>query len=211
VHNRRFAAFAAVMLALPTLAHAQDFGVMESAQTINRGNFKLKGNPMVVLGEDDADNEVGIALSAGYGFTPRFDAEAKFAFYDDLFIVGADGEYSLLSVTRNQPLDLSVGTGFHVGNHENDFSDNWGIDLTVIGSKLIAEKLELYGALDFAFNKFTDDAFDDADDDGYTSIHLVPGIEYALGRDVDLLGEFGIALNEDSAHYFSIGIAYYLR
>jgi len=203
------------LLLVPALAAAQDFGVMESAETINRGNFKLKANPMFVVGRDDADNETGVALSAGYGFTRNVDAEAKLAFYEGLLFFGGDVEVNVMSVARQQPLDLSIGGGFHIVNHDDDFSDARAFDLTLLGSKLIANRLELYGALDFAFNTFTDEAFDDADDfgidDSYTSMHLVPGIEYSLSPDVDLLAEFGIALNDDSSHYFSAGIAYYLR
>jgi hypothetical protein len=210
VRMRRFV-LTAVMVLVPALAQAQDFGVMESAETINRGNFKLKGNPMIVIGRDDADNETGVALSAGYGFTRRLDAEAKFGFYDGLILFGGDVEINLLSVLRQQPFDLSFGAGLHIGNADNDFSDTRAFDITVIGSRLIANRLELYGALDFAFNTLTDDVFDDLDDDGYTTAHLVPGIEYALGRDLDFLAEFGIALNDDSSHYFSAGLAYYFR
>jgi hypothetical protein len=207
---RRFV-LATVMVLMPALAQAQDFGVMESAETINRGNFKLKGNPMIVIGRDEADNETGVALSAGYGFTRTLDAEAKLAFYDGLVFFGGDVEINLLSVLRQQPLDLSFGAGFHIGNADNDFNDTRAFDVTVIGSRLIASRLELYGALDFAFNTLTDDFFDNLDDNSYTSAHLVPGIEYALGRDLDLLAEFGIALNDDSSHYFSAGLAYYFR
>ena len=201
-------AFVLLVVFMPAFAHAQDFGVMESAETINRGNFKLKANPMFVMGRDDADNETGITLGAGYGFTDNFDAEAKLAFYDGLTFFGGDVEFWVL---KNQPLDVSVGAGFHVGNHEFDLDDSSGFDVTVIASAPIAPKLELYGALDLAFNHLTDDAFEDADDTGFTTVHLVPGIEYALTRDLDLLAEFGIALNDDSSHYFSIGIAYYIR
>ena len=37
---------------LPAALHAQDFGVMESAETIDRGNFKFKVNPVVVFGRN---------------------------------------------------------------------------------------------------------------------------------------------------------------
>lgn len=47
-----YALAACVLLLLPTLAHAQDFGVMESAETIDKGNFKLKVNPMFILGDN---------------------------------------------------------------------------------------------------------------------------------------------------------------
>src|SRR5678815_1150465 len=65
----------AMLVCTPALAYAQDFGVMESAETINKNNFKLRGNPMFVFGKD-ADATTGVAIAAGYGFTPRFDAEA---------------------------------------------------------------------------------------------------------------------------------------
>ena len=35
------------VLLLPTVSFAQDFGVMESAETIDRGNFKFRVNPML--------------------------------------------------------------------------------------------------------------------------------------------------------------------
>ena len=89
---RRLALIAAVVTVLaPAAASAQDFGVMESAETINTGNFKLSVNPMFVF-PDVGDNEIGVGLRFGYGFTPRFDMEAKAAFYDGLTFFGGDFE-----------------------------------------------------------------------------------------------------------------------
>ena len=42
-------------------------------------------------------------------------------------------------------------------------------------------------------------------------MHLVPGLEYRLGSDLDFLAEFGLALNDDSRSYVSVGLALYLR
>jgi hypothetical protein len=39
----------------------------------------------------------------------------------------------------------------------------------------------------------------------------VPGIEYAISQDIDLVAEVGIGLNDDARHYISGGIAFYLR
>lgn len=39
----------------------------------------------------------------------------------------------------------------------------------------------------------------------------VPGIEHKLGKDLDLLAELGLGLNDDSPNYLSFGLAYYLR
>lgn len=42
-------------------------------------------------------------------------------------------------------------------------------------------------------------------------MHIAPGIEYRLSDALDLVAEFGIALNDDSSHYLGAGIAYYFR
>jgi len=39
----------------------------------------------------------------------------------------------------------------------------------------------------------------------------VPGIEFRLSETVDLVGEVGIGLNDDSFTYAGLGLAFYLR
>src|SRR5688572_26458902 len=109
---RRFAVGLALFLLLPATLPAQDFGVMESAETINRGNFKLSGNPMMALGREGAENDFGAAFKAGYGFTDFFDAEGKVGLFENLKFFGGDAEFWLM---KNAPLDLSVSAGFHIG------------------------------------------------------------------------------------------------
>ena len=82
-----------LLLFLPPRAGAQDFGVMESAETINRGNFKLTINPIFIF--SDGDDLTGVAIKGGYGFTSRFDMEGKAAFYDGAWSAGADAEYRI--------------------------------------------------------------------------------------------------------------------
>jgi opacity protein-like surface antigen len=197
---RSFVAMLALALAPPVSAAAQDFGVMNSAETINRGNFKLMANPLVVFGEDDADDEFGVAVVGGYGFTDRVDAEAKVSFFDDLTFIGGDVEFWAL---KNDPFDLSIIGGFHVGLAEG--RDAAGFDITFLGSKRVLPKLEIYGGLDIATNDIEDS------DDNFHTVHLVPGIEYAISQDIDLVAEVGIGLNDDARHYISGGIAFYLR
>ncbi len=87
-------------------------------------------------------------------------------------------------------------------------SIEYGWDITFLGSAPIHDKLELYGALDIAFNRFDDDVADDS----FTWVHLVPGIQGTRSRRIlDLVAEVGIGLNDDSANYFSAGIAFYIR
>lgn len=194
----RVAAFAVCVMVLPMLAAAQDFGVMNSAETINKGNFKLTGNPIIVFGKGSLDNEIGVAVSGGYGFTERFDAEARLAVFDGLTYFGADAEYW---VVKGQKVDFSVAGGLHLGN--GDGFDTTGLDLTFLASGHIAERLELYGALDFARNKINDTSID------FTTVHLVPGLEYRISPKLDFVGEVGLALNDDSSHYMSVGFALY--
>jgi hypothetical protein len=198
---RPAAAMCALALVIPVSAAAQDFGVMNSAETINRGNFKFLANPIVLFGEDDVDSEVGVAIAGGYGFTDRVDAEARASFFDGLTFIGGDVE---LWVIKNAPVDVSLIGGFHVGLADGPL-DTKGLDFTFLASGHTSPRLELYGALDVARN-----TFDDFDAD-FTTIHLVPGIEYAVTQDVDFVAEVGLGLNDDSNHYFSAGIAFYVR
>jgi hypothetical protein len=194
------ATFALAML-LPVSAAAQDFGVMNSAETINKGNFKLMANPLVLFGDDGADDEVGLAVVGGYGFTDRVDAEAKVSFFDGLTFIGGDVE---VWVVKEAPIDVSLIGGFHVARVDG-FGDHKGLDLTFLASGHVTPRLELYGGLDIARNNV--DNFDET----FTTAHLVPGIEYAISQDIDFVAEVGLALNDRSNHYISGGIAFYIR
>ena len=109
-----------------------------------------------------------------------------------------------LWLVKDDPVDVSVIGGFHVGRVDGP-ADTKGFDITFLTSGHVAPKLELYGALDIARNSFDD--FDDS----FTTVHLVPGIEYALRPDIDLVAEVGLGLNDSSNHYVSGGIAFYIR
>jgi len=92
--------------------------------------------------------------------------------------------------------------------HRLSFSegdDVVGFDTTILTSDHVTKNLELYAGLRVAFE------FPDNDRDSYQRIHLVPGIEYRLGKDLDFLAEVGIKLNDDSSSYVSAGLAYYIR
>jgi hypothetical protein len=196
----RYALTACVLLS-PTIAHAQDFGVMESAETINKGNFKLKVVPMFILGSGDTQS--ALVAGVGYGFTETFDFEANFARRKDVTIVGGNVEYWLIK--GQKPLDLSASAGFHFA--KSDFGDQTGVDVTVIASHAATKQLDVYAALDMAFNKYRDNF----PNNNYTQAHLVPGVEYKVHPDLDLLAEFGVALNDKGDNYVSFGLAYYIR
>lgn len=174
---------------------------MNSAETINKGNFKLMANPIVVFGKNGSDGETGVAVMGGYGFGSRFDVEAKASFFDGLKLFGADAEYWLVN---DKPVNVSVIGGFHIA--DGDFGQSAkGPDFTLLASGKVADKLELYGGLDWSNTSFDDSDF------SYSTWHLVPGIEYRISPQLDFVGEFGIGLNDDARHYLSVGLAYYFQ
>jgi Outer membrane protein beta-barrel domain len=191
---------AAVLLAAAGPAHAQNV-LMNSAETINEGNFKIAAFPTVLLAEGDGENEWGIATRLGYGFTSSFDVEAKLAFYEGLKVYGADAELWLVKGKT----DVSVSAGAHKSDFEGDV-DSTAIDLAGIASRNVGDDLEAYVGANVSFG-----SFGDVDDSSFTRLYLVPGIEYRVAKDLDVLAEFGLGLNDDSPNYFSFGLAYYLR
>jgi hypothetical protein len=191
----------AIFVLVPSVARAQEFGVMESAETIDQGTFKLRVNPMFVFGKEGADDDAGVAAQLGYGFTDRFDAEVALALYDGMRFIGANGEYWLV---QDAGLDLSVIGGFHFATGER-VADQRSLDLTFLGSRAIGDRTEFYAGLDFGFKKLSDVDF------SYRTVHIAPGIEYRIQEDLDFVAEFGIGLNDDSWHYLSGGLAFYFR
>jgi hypothetical protein len=157
-------------------------------------------NPIVVFGRDEADNDVGVGVAGGYGVTDRFDVEAKAAFYDAIRFFGADAEYWLV----REPVDASIIGGFHVGRGDGDF-ETMSFDITFLASGHVTPRLELFGALDISRTEVDDADFD------FSTFHVVPGVEYAINPTLDFVAEVGLAVDDDSSHYFSAGLAYYIR
>jgi hypothetical protein len=200
----RLAGFTLAMtLTVAAAAGAQDFGVLESAETINPGNIKLGAFPLFVF-PDEGDTDFRLPVTIGFGVGESFDVEGRAAFSDDVTFVGGDGEYWFV---KNAPLDLSFRGGLHWGFVDGEIGDTFGVDVTVLASAPVASRLELIGALDMAFNSM--DIGDDRD--GFTTVHLVPGIEVAINDDLDFVGEFGVGVTDSSSHYAAFGLAFYFR
>ena len=179
---------------------AQDV-LMNSAETINQGNFKLALFPTVLLGKNGGDAVWGVAGRIGYGITPSFDIEAKAATFKGLNYFGVEAEYWLV---HGGNANVSVALGAHLTDSKGG-ADSSGIDTSLLFSTRPAKPLEIYGGLKLSFDSVKNS------DQNFTLAHLVPGIEYSLGPDLDLLAEFGIALNDSSRSYASVGLALYLR
>ena len=196
------AALLAVALGASTVA-AQDFGVMESAEIIQTGNFKFTGYPVFVFGQDGRDDDVGAVLRAGYGFSPRLDGELMLGLYEATHL-GGNLELALLqSRAATGGVDVAARGGLHVVR--GGVVDATGLDLALLLSSHLTPSLELVGAVDF--NR----RFNEGNVDDVNTLHLVPGVEFRLSRQLDLLGEVGIGLDDHASTYAAVGLAFYLR
>jgi len=189
---------AIVFAVLAAEVSAQDV-LMNSAETINQGNFKLAVFPTVLFGKNGGESLWGVAGRFGYGLTERFDIEAKAATFKGLKYFGADVEAWLV---KDGNINVSAALGFHLTDAKPG-ADSSGIDAALLASTSPAENLEVYGGFKLAFDSIKNS------DHNFTRAHLVPGIEYRLSENLDFLAEVGIALNDDSRSYASVGLALY--
>jgi hypothetical protein len=189
-----------VLFAAPSAARAQDFGVLESAETINRGNFKLRLNPMWIVGDNGEDDRLGAAILAGYGFTDRFDLEGGVALYDGVTFLGVNAECWLI---KHSPIDVSIAGGLHFRTGDQTV-DLTGIDLTFLASGHVTPSVELYGGIDVAFEAVREPG-------SFRTVHFVPGVEVRITDSLDFVAEAGLALNDSARHYFAGGLAFYVR
>lgn len=197
---------AALFLCFALPAAAQYIGVLQSAETNDRGTFKIQLAP--ILG--GADDDYGLAARGGYGFTDRFDAELKLASFRNSRYIGADGEFWILKgAEKDTGIDFSVTGGLHWIFGKRSNPDIMGLDITPLVSGHVNKQLELCGSLDISFESIQNAprGFDDT----FTRLHLVPGVEYRLSESIDLDGEIGIGLNDKSWTYLAAGITFYLR
>jgi hypothetical protein len=192
-------AAAMFLVAAAAEVSAQDV-LMNSAETINQGNIKLALFPTMLFGKNGSDSLWGVAGRAGFGLTSRFDIEAKGAIFKGLKYLGADAEYWLV---HGRNANVSVALGAHLTDLQVG-ADSSGIDTALLFSTSPVGNLELYGGLKLAFDSIKNS------DHNVTLAHLVPGLEYRISDDLDFLAEFGIALNDNSRSYASVGLALYL-
>jgi hypothetical protein len=207
MHKKTPLVIAATLWALP--AFAVDFGVMESADPVHTGDFKFDAYPLIARRPSTREEHTAVNVGFGYGFAPGWDVETQVATYDDIMFIGTDAEYSL----HNDPrVEVSVDSGLHYGN--SDFGNQVGLDLT----PLVSYKPERWPG--FKWNGAIDLAWDNVDvarprpgleSDRYLSAYAVPGAQYRVARNVDVIGEVGIGLNGNSNNYAGAGLSFYFR
>jgi hypothetical protein len=191
-------------------AEAQYIGVLQSAETMVRGTYKLMVAPIMVLGENGADDELGVGVRGGYAFTDHFDVEAKLGLFENGTVVGVDGEYWIFRGTeRNSSLDFSLTGGLDWMLASDNGYDSMGFGVTPQLSGHVTDNLELCGSLNASFQSIKDAPA--GVDESFERLHVVPGIEYRLSDEFDLVGELGIGINDESSNYVGAGITYYVR
>ncbi|HEX7503397.1 MAG TPA: hypothetical protein VF451_08230 [Acidobacteriota bacterium] len=191
---------AAIFLSVAAVDVSAQQVLMNSAETINQGNLKLAIFPTVLFGKGGEDSIWGVAGRFGYGFTNSLDIEAKVGFFKGIRFFGVDVEYWFV---KGRNFNVSAALGGHLTDLKGP-GDSKGIDATLLASTAPAKNLEIYGGLMFSFDSINNT------DVNRTLVHVVPGIEYRISDDVDFLAEFGIALNDKSRSYASVGLAFYL-
>jgi hypothetical protein len=189
-------------------ALAVDFGVMETADVVEPGDLKFIAFPLAVRDGPRREHDTGVNVGLGYGLGANLDLEGQIGVYDDTTFFGADLEYTYRA---DRPLELSIGGGAH--GVDSDFGNPWGFDLTHIASYTLpgAPRLRLIGALDAAWER-ADAAYAaaiGAGDRDYWVAYAVPGVQYRFTEQVDVVGEVGVGLNDESNDYVAAGISFY--
>lgn len=197
---KRIMIILAVAMFLSAAALSAQGVLMNSAETIKKGNLKVAVFPTMLFGKNGGDSIFGVAGRAGFGITPRIDIEVKGAFFKDLNYFGADLEYWFV---HGRNFNVSVALGGHMTKVSGG-GDSSGFDAALQCSTAPSKNLELYGGLMLAFDSMKNS------NNNFTLAHIVPGLEYRLSAGLDFLAEFGIALNDDSRSYASMGLALYL-
>ena len=192
-------------------AYAADFGVMEAADTVTPRHFKLEGYPMAIRSNErtGGEDERGFSGSLGYGIIDNLDVEGRVTRFSDATYYGGNGEYMFYNAYRVQ---LSAASGAHYAH--TDFGNQWGLNFASMSSYTppALPKMKLNGAINVAWDKpdFTGPRVVDRNDPYFTA-YAVPGVQYRVIRDLDVIGEVGLGLNGDSSDYVSAGLSYYLR
>jgi len=175
--------------------------LMNSAETITPGNFKLGVFPFALLSKHGSGSDFGVAGRAGLGLTRNVDVEVKGGFMENVSYFGADIEFWFL---KGRNINASAAVGGHM-IHAKTGADSYGVDAAFMASTAPVRNMEVYGAVKFAFDSVKDS------NQNHTLIHIVPGFEYRISRTIDFLAEIGIALSDSARSYVSAGLAFYSR
>jgi hypothetical protein len=95
-----------------------------------------------------------------------------------------------------------------VGAHKalvTNAADSTAVDLSMLMGGRVSPGLRLSGGVSVSF-----ESLDHVSNSGFTRAWAVPGVEYRINRNLDLVAEGGVGLNHNSPHYFTVGFAVFL-
>jgi hypothetical protein len=173
------------ILLLFTFLNAQ---VFNTAQTLRSGKFNLGLEPTIY--DMAGDNETSLFIHGGYGISRGLDLGIKLGLGMNNTYFGADLEWMLRSLSPY----ISISAGAHIFN-------DLGIDGTLNITFPISKQVWLYSGLDM------DIVF--AENDTHIPFWLPVGIEVGIKRNMTLILEVEVGLNDDAYNIFGGGINFY--
>ena len=199
-----------VLAPATTLGHGRSSATAASLVYVGRPN--LHGAPRTVEGIDDP---AVLLVRFGRGMTDAVDVQARAVVAEDV-VEGGAGVKARLAIMG--PLSVAVTGGAHAELFHTDFAPEWfrvvGADATLVASTKLRRTLELYGALDLAFESADVDLQRDGTRMHFGSVTratVVPGADFALRDHLHVFAEIGAALNDHSFGYIAMGARYSWR
>lgn len=168
--------------------------VFNTGQTLKRGVFSLGIEPALHI--DGGSDGLILFLHGGYGIKSGLDGGVKFGFGDKNYF-GANLEFAL-----GKRISLAVGA--------HDFG-YFGLDGTLNFAIPLKSDIQLFAGLDTDLNFHQGK---DESGENKTSIEVpfwIPlGLEVGLSRNMSLIFESEIGLNETAYHVIGGGLSFYL-
>ena len=168
----------------------------------------------MVTDRDNGDEEGSFAVGLGYGLPFGLDVEGQVARDDIATYFGSDVEWNAWTGHR---MKVSVGGGAHTVDLDGGGSAN-GADTTAIFTYTPVRHLDVSAALDASYEDVNAGSALEPNlpvrwrsDNQYETAYFVPGLEYQITRNLDVLAEGGLGLNGESDDYLSAGLSWYFR
>src|SRR5215468_8348213 len=84
--------------------------------------------------------------------------------------------------------------------------DSTAVDVSMLMGGRVSPSLRVSGGVTVSFESLDDQRRST----NFRRVYLLPGFEYRINRNLDLIAEFGAGLNHDSPHYLTVGFAVYV-
>ncbi len=179
-------------------AGAQDF-VQSSAQPIPAGDLGFTGYPTALFAKNNGPDRWGGAGRVGYGIADNFDVQGKVAAFNGFTLVGADATFRLL---RGGDVDLALSLGGHQALMQSA-PDSTAMDLAWLSGARVSRRLRVEGGVSYSL-----ETVHSARSSTFSRVYVVPGIYYRVSREVAVISQFGLGLNNNSPNYLTAGLSF---